>query len=75
MGALAKERFLARDVSIWDLGGISLREAILLTSMSRSALLARVYSGSIPVSRQGRRIIFPRRFLLQMLADGATVGK
>jgi hypothetical protein len=58
----------------WRLGGVSLREAIQLTSLSRGSILARVYSGEWPVSRFGRRLVLPRAFLLEILAKSATGG-
>ena len=54
--------------------GVSLREAIQLTSLSRGSILARIYSGEWPVTRFGRRLILPRAFLLDTLAKGATGG-
>ncbi len=58
----------------WRLGGVSLREAIQITSLSRGTILARVYSGEWPVSRFGRRLVLPKAFLLDTLAKAATGG-
>jgi hypothetical protein len=63
------------DISpMWRLGGVSLREAIQLTSLSRGTILARVYSGEWPVSRFGRRLVLPKAFLLDTLSKAATGG-
>lgn len=56
----------------WRLGGVSVREAVTLTTLSRGTILARVYSGEWPVTRIGRRLILPRAFLLDLLAKSAT---
>lgn len=58
----------------WRLGGVSLREAIQLTSLSRGSILAKVYCGEWPVCRIGRRLILPRAFLLDTLSKAATGG-
>jgi hypothetical protein len=60
---------------LWDAGGVTLKEAISFTTLSRGTLLQRIYAGEIPVSRQGRRLVLPRQFLVDMLATSTTGGK
>jgi hypothetical protein len=65
----------AADPGLWSDGGCTMAEAAAFTSLSLRTLKARIQDGSVPVSRIGRRVVIPRRYLTNLLTATTTGGK
>jgi hypothetical protein len=57
--------------SIWESGGIRVKEAIAFSGLSRSELYARIARNEIPTTKVGRARIIAKKALVELLRSGA----
>jgi len=51
-------------------GAFSVREMIVFTGLSRATIYREIQEGRLPVVKQGRRTLIPRRAAVRLLAAG-----